>query len=821
MRPFCEVVAPHPDVLLPHTRVEKYVADLWKVSTGDAAPEYQDADKFFAMTHLTRNMAQILDDIRNKLIHGKGDAFRHVETAFGGGKTHTMIAAYHKAKEWNIKVVVIDGTKLSADDTLWGVMEEQLEGEIITMAGFTSPGGIKIKKLLDKHQQILILIDELGEYMVKALGRPVGSSTLASQTGAFMQELTSEVANADKICVLASFLASGNVFLEKEKNWIIVDKMLHTLGKLTGRHDHKIMPVSVDDIPDIIRHRLFTAPDDTIGYNAKHIISEFTKFCEKNKILPPGVDGIEYTRQFAKTYPFLPDVIYTLYDTWGTYSSFQKTRGVLKVLAMVVNNLKDSDIPYITLADFDLSDDILRHELIQHIEYDDMDDIIYGDITGSASGGKNIPYGVPCATAIFMKSFGKNDRRGATITEIKRAVADSDIHPADVSDTVKKLTHRLHYMKNIRGRYRFSNKPNVNRIKADTEVFDDEIKELEQKMLNNNVGSRIRTYVWPDDTMNVDDDDSLKLVILDKDDIDTVGDFMNHYGGVNRSNKNAVLVLCPSDIWHGLHDTLQGIILINKIFSRHHDLSEDDHTLLQDELSSHKSDISGALLNGYNVLYVPGANGPERVKLPLFTTDSGLISDAIYDFLLNGVIHEKLAPHLLLYSDHADIIYTNNMFGSMLRNPGSRRPTSKNVIKDAIISGVEKKLFGLGIKTKSGVMCKYYGDTPTVSFADNEVIIKNPKSSNVTTSANYNDARIRSDKIIHDVSFGLTLRVDNASGLAKVIARMQKKGFAVNIVINCANGIMTESEMEDIKDMIYDINPNFTVKTDDDNIMIS
>lgn len=826
MQPFRKAVTPHPDVLLPRARVEKYAADLWKVHAGEAAYEYQDADTFFELTYLTRNMAQILDDIQDKLVKGQGDAFKHIETPFGGGKTHTMIAAYHKAAEWGIRTVVIDGTKLSANDTLWGAMEEQLEGRKNIMCDLTSPGGIKIKKLLDRHRQVLILIDELGEYMVKALGKPVGSSTLAAQTSAFVQELTGEVANMDKVCVLASFLSSGNEFLEKEKNWAEVDQILHTLGKLTGRHDHKITPIDRDDLPRIIRRRLLVTSDIQIEQNAKNTVSEFVRFCKKNDMLPPDADDIGYGRRFIKSYPFLPDVIDVLYGAWGTFGSFQRTRGVLKLLAMVVNNLKDSDRPYITLADFDFSDDTIRHELIQHIGQD-MDGVISADITSTDSGGKNVLHGVPCATAMFMHSFDKNGGRGATITEIKRAVSDSDIHPVDVSDAVKKLERRLYYMKRINGKYKFSNKPNINSIRDGTEVFDDEIKELEQKMLESNRGNKIRTYVWPDHTVDVDDDDHLKLVIVDNDDQDRVGHFMNRRGEVNRSNKNAVLVLCPSDTWYGLRNTLRNIILINKILAGHRDLSNDDHEMLRDELCRHENDISGALLNGYKTLYVPGANGPERVELPLFSTDSKLISDAIYGLLLNTAIHDKLDPRLLLYQDDVDTIYTKNVFGSMLRNPGSRRPTDKKVIKDAIVVGVEKKLFGLGIKTGSGVICRYYGDTPKVSFADNEVLIKNPHISETSKLSVFSEYtphtgtsvscvdHTRHDKIIGTVSFSLRVRMGGVSGLAKVIDRMQKKDFSVDVTVNCTGGSIAEDDMEDIKDMIYDINPNFKVRTDD------
>ena len=157
-------------------------------------------------------MHSILDDLESKIRDGVGDAFNNIETPFGGGKTHTMIAAWHKAKEWGANRVSIVGTNMSADDTVWGLIEKQLTGRINIMAGATSPGREKIRELLSKHQPLLILIDELLEYTVKASGRTVGETTLAGQTVAFIQELAEEVNILDNVCVVASFPASAKLY---------------------------------------------------------------------------------------------------------------------------------------------------------------------------------------------------------------------------------------------------------------------------------------------------------------------------------------------------------------------------------------------------------------------------------------------------------------------------------------------------------------------------------------------------------------------------------------------------------------------------------
>ena len=69
---------------------------------------------------------------------------------------------------------------------------------------------------------------------------------------------------------------------------------------------------------------------------------------------------------------------------------------------------------------------------------------------------------------------------------------------------------------------------------------------------------------------------------------------------------------------------------------------------------------------------------------------------------------------------------TENIFGSMMRNPGSKRPVNENVVRNAISKGVEEGHFGLGTRTDSNVTCNYYKKMPEIQFSSDEVIIKNP-----------------------------------------------------------------------------------------------
>ena len=828
MRPFTKIVTPHPDVLESSANIEKYAASLYKVHAGIAPLEYRDAERFSDLTYKTSNMVQIMDDVEDKLKRGKGNAFLHIETPFGGGKTHAMIASYHKAKQLGFKTVVIDGVELSADVTLWGLIEEQLEGKITTMAGEEAPGGIKIRELLEKHQPVLILIDELVEYMSKAAGRIVGDSTLSAQTSTFIQELTSEVANLDNMCVIASFLASTNEFVASKRQKANLDKMLRTIESLAGRQDYKITPISDDEIPNIIRRRLFVTPEKSISDKAKDTVIEYAEFCAKNNMLPTGTSERQYAEKFMRSYPFLPDVIDVLYEQWGTFRSFQRTRGVLRLLAMVVNDLKDSGKPYITLADFNLSNDSIRQELIQHVGRG-MNGVITGDITKSTSTSSNVKHGRRCATTMFMYSFDQDGGKGATANEIKRSVSDDDVFPSDVSDSIEKLKNKMYYMKERNGAYKITSEPNINRMKDDIDVPLDKLNEEEKRMLNKYCGTRIRTYVWPQNTSDVDDRYDIKLVILAEDDKETVKQFMWESGNTPRSNKNAVLVLCHADTWSEVRTLLRKMIVIRKILENNTNLPKDEVNSLKIELRNYEGDVPCMLLNSYKILYVPGKDGPEQVQMPIFTTDSGKISDVVYDRTLGEVIHEKLAPVILekMYLGNNETVHTNNIFGSMMRDPGSRRPVSAEVIEHAIVDGVEKKLFGLGTETNAGTDCKYFGSRPIVSLAQDEVLIKDPKIEEEpepeehrsggtlggleTTSEGSSGSK--PSNTIGAVSIRLKVKTGHAKSLSEILRIMQTKNFNVNVTVDFTDSELDQDDLENIKDRVHDMDPFGTVST--------
>lgn len=272
--------------------------------------DYQDFDLFFKKTYLTDGLKNILEIAKKRLESKTGDSTIQLQTPFGGGKTHTLIALYHKAKEWGAKVVVLDGTALNPKEKkLWEELERQLTGKIEITKGDTAPGKEALLKLLSENSPVLILMDEVLEYVTKAAGIKVGDSNLAAQTFAFIQELTGTVSTVGNALLVLTLPSS--ILEHYDEN---AEKMFQQLQKITGRMEKIYTPVKDEEIENVIKARLFREIDER---EAKKVVDEFVEYARKEGLLS-GDEVVEYRERFLRSYPFKPEVIETLYHRWGS-----------------------------------------------------------------------------------------------------------------------------------------------------------------------------------------------------------------------------------------------------------------------------------------------------------------------------------------------------------------------------------------------------------------------------------------------------------------------------------------------------------------------
>src|SRR5258708_14226155 len=95
MKPWREIAIPHADVLRGTFLQSEFAADVTAVHAGKAPAEYQDPVAFFERTYITEGMRLLLTQVTQRLSGKGGEPVIQLQTAFGGGKTHTMLAVLH------------------------------------------------------------------------------------------------------------------------------------------------------------------------------------------------------------------------------------------------------------------------------------------------------------------------------------------------------------------------------------------------------------------------------------------------------------------------------------------------------------------------------------------------------------------------------------------------------------------------------------------------------------------------------------------------------------------------------------------------------
>lgn len=401
MKPWREVAHPHPDVLEGTFQQSEFAADITAVRTGKATKEYQDAASFFQRTFITEGMRLLLTSVAKRLNGQGGDPVIQLQTAFGGGKTHTMLAVFHLATRAcpikdlvgvpaildqagimdvpKSRIAVLDGTNLAPGQpwkqggqtisTLWGELAWQLGGETgfalvkEADANGTSPGKDVLKTLLERHAPCVVLIDELVAYIRQFPdGQTLSGGTYDSNLS-FVQALTEAAKLVPNALLLAS-LPESEVEAGSSKG----QAALAALEKTFGRVQALWKPVATEEAFEIVRRRLFEPVSDVAEREA--VCRAFAQaYIAEGAKLPGETQEARYYDRLAQAYPIHPELFDRLYEDWTTIQGFQRTRGVLKLMAKVIYRLwKDNNADLMIMpGSLPLYDGSTRNELTYYL----------------------------------------------------------------------------------------------------------------------------------------------------------------------------------------------------------------------------------------------------------------------------------------------------------------------------------------------------------------------------------------------------------------------------------------------------------------------
>lgn len=573
MKPWREIAVPHRDVLEGTFQQSEFAADITAVNTGKASREYQDAVAFYERTFITEGMGLLLTQVAQRLAGNGGEPVVQLQTAFGGGKTHTMLAVYHLATRKcalsdlagisalidhtglmdvpQARVAVLDGTAHApaqpwrrgkqAINTLWGELAWQLGGaEAFALvkeadATGTSPGKDVLRDLLERHAPCVVLIDELVAYIRQfSEGQALTGGTYDSNLS-FLQALTEAAKLVPNAIVLASLPES-----DVEAGSARGVAALRALEKTFGRVQALWKPVATEEAFEIVRRRLFEPVRDVKTREA--VCRAFVDaYVAEGSKLPAETQEGRYYNRLVQAYPLHPEVFDRLYEDWTTIDGFQRTRGVLKLMAKVIYRLwKDDNKDLMILpGSLPLHDGSSRNELTYYLPAG-WDAVIERDIDGDRAETTELENKEPrfgqvgaarrVARTIFLGSApssvgSKAGTRGLDRARVLLGCLQPGQPSSVYSDALNRLSDRLHYL-NSSGdkahdatRFWFDTRANLRREMEDRKRrFDDKTEvrgkladSLKKVVGNTSFFDGVHIFTPHSD---VSDDMALRLVVL-------------------------------------------------------------------------------------------------------------------------------------------------------------------------------------------------------------------------------------------------------------------------------------------------------------------
>lgn len=649
MENWFDIVEPHNDIKEGEFDESVFAAKLDEVVAETAPPDYSDPYMFFKKTYFTSGITSLLKKVNRKLTKGRGSGVIEIKTPFGGGKTHALASVYHyiqngqKLKsalpegldplESNIGVIV--GTALNPLEgrqaggleikTLWGDIAYQLAGK----EGYEffkrndeekiAPGKDKLSKFLKERQPFVLLFDEILEYIIKAKGVQYQDTSLATQTYAFVQELTEVVSSLERGMMIVT-LPSSVIEDPSEKS----GEALRRLEKIFGRIEAFETPVEGEEVYSVISKRLFQRTMDE-GKKDRIIHDYFELYQQNKEELPQKARDVNLKSKMELAYPFHPDVIDILFEKWGTFTSFQRTRGVLRLLANIIEDLyrREKNIDVILPSDINMENPSIRREFISHIG-EEYESVIGSDILDKSKemdkenrNWKHLAERI--STTIFFHSFTATSyEQGLGLPYIKLDTLHLEMLPSMVTEVLQKLSNTLWYLNEKNNRYYFSKIPNLNRMIMDKkELFSESYLEELKEIVKRKSGRAFSVYVWPEKSEDIPDNQELKLIILHPNyNGGDVKSWINKRGNNFRIYKNTLIFAISEPSAHAnLKEGIKTYMALKEIKK---EIEGEDNESLKEKIPEIKErmkkierDFSYNLRRMYNTLQV----GEETIEL--------------------------------------------------------------------------------------------------------------------------------------------------------------------------------------------------------------
>lgn len=623
LKPWREVAIPHGDVSAGRYQQAEFAADLAQVIQGRADVEYQDPSEFFARTFVTQGMRTLMVVALQRVAGLGGEPVVKLKTSFGGGKTHTMLALYHflgGAKADNLqgvpdllrearvgkvpkcKIAVLVGSALDPTKprkpqhlkgtvrTLWGEMAVQIGGKDRAEEAYrlvkeadekgVAPGSDTMLELFDKFGPCVVLIDELVAYarnIYGVTGLPAGSF---DSNMTFVHNLT-EAARRSKNSMVVASIPASDIEIGGEGGQAALERLENTFGRL----ESVWQPVGQLESFEIVRRRIFSRMEDEAARDAT-CAAFHQMYREQSGDFPLPSKEKEYLDRLRAAYPVHPEFFDRLYEDWATLERFQRTRGVLRLMAAVVHELwtQNDQGPLIMPGNLPLYAPKIRDELTRYLG-DQWSIIVDTDVDGTESGPSRVDRdnarfgrlsaGRRVSRTIFLgsaPSVRQQRVRGIEDVRIRLGVVQPGENLSVFADALSRLTEKLTYLYHDNQRYWYDLRPTLRRTVEDRAAQWDPVdveNELITRLQRLRDHQAFRAVHVTSNPSEIPDEQEARLVILGPADVHRRGgeyparakaeEILDSKGTGPRLYKNMLIFLAPDD--SGIRSCLQSIRL--------------------------------------------------------------------------------------------------------------------------------------------------------------------------------------------------------------------------------------------------------------------
>jgi predicted AAA+ superfamily ATPase len=691
LKPWREIVTPHADVASGRYQQAEFAADLWQVHMGEGSDEYKKPQEFFRRTYLTESLKRLLVGGVQRVLGKGGDPVVQLQTNFGGGKTHSMLALYHlfsgaKPSELagvdavlaaagvknlpQVKCVVLVGNKISPGNpvtkpdgtvvrTLWGELAYQLGGKKAFARvkaddeRATNPGDV-LRELFKEYGPCLVLIDEWVAYARQLHDQSDLPAGGFETQFTFAQALTESAKLAGNCLLVISLPASdtqGSPHTQAddvEVGGIRGREALDRLRNVVGRVESSWRPATAEEGFEIVRRRLFEPLAGPDAFKQRDVTARAFAdlYHAQSAEFPPECRGGDYEKRIQAAYPIHPEIFDRLYTDWSTLVKFQRTRGVLRLMAAVIHSLweKGDRNPLILPSTVPIDDARVQSELTRYLS-DNWAPIIERDVDGPNSLPLKIDAEQPnlgklhatrrVARTIYLGSAPTTAaaHRGLEDRRVKLGCVMPGESPAVFGDALRRLAAAATYLYQDGSRFWYATQPTVTKLAEDRAeqlnrdpIPDKVAQELDERLradLRKN-GDFSRIHPLPRSGADVPDDLDARLVVLSPDHsyskepanaAETAARaILESRGNTPRLYRNTVVFLAADRArLQDLYGALRKFIAWESILAEKEPHNLDPHQVRQAETQRQAADsaVTALLPESYQWLLVPEQVNPQ------------------------------------------------------------------------------------------------------------------------------------------------------------------------------------------------------------------